>query len=329
MFIHNSHFCLIWKSSDNNFTQAIKELKPNFKVVDNVLCNKHGKSFFKNEYKPKKAQSSSTIIILYDLETFKNDRAVPFASGIYKLSKVSGKNHRDIPEKGYQKCFIAFVVFTWSDCVYEMLDCVLSYKGEPKKVNNKVVKNNLYLIVHERSGFDTCVVLNILRQWRSVVSLITNGAGIVSSEIFNGYLDEKKNTSICTFQMRFFACERFFKKELKHDEIYEDTWEEKESESLPYPKSDVSSTAFSYARYILGVEELTGFGLKNNSTLPSLANKNFNNLREENDELIYTYNDESMRNFARKSTKNVDMVVSINIIGHLFQKKCLIKFQKN
>ena len=65
------------------------------------------------------------------------------------------------------------------------------------------------------------------------------------------------------------------KKELEHDELYDDTWEAKENECLPCVKNDVLSTAFCYARYTMGMEELTGFGMKNNLTLPSLANKFF------------------------------------------------------
>ena len=38
-----------------------------------------------------------------------------------------------------------------------MLDHVLSFKGEPKKVKNKNVENNLYLIAHNGSGFDSYV----------------------------------------------------------------------------------------------------------------------------------------------------------------------------
>ena len=63
------------------------------------------------------------------------------------------------------------------------------------------------------------------------------------------------------------------------------------------------STAFSDARYSKSIEELTGFALKNSLTLLSLANKNFNSLGDENDEPIYTYNDEYMRHFVRKSIK--------------------------
>ena len=93
------------------------------------------------------------------------------------------------------------------------------------------------------------------------------------------------------------------KQELVHDEIYEDSWEEKENEWLPYVKNDVLSTVFCYARYTMGMEELTEFGMENSLTLPSLANKYFNNLRDENDEPIYTYTDPFMRNFVRKSLK--------------------------
>ena len=76
------------------------------------------------------------------------------------------------------------------------------------------------------------------------------------------------------------------RKELEHDEIYEDTWEATEDEWLPYVKKDVLSTAFCYARYTMGMEEITGFGMKNSLTLLSLANKYFNSLRDENVEPI-------------------------------------------
>ena len=52
------------------------------------------------------------------------------------------------------------------------------------------------------------------------------------------------------------------KQETNRDEIYEDTWEDKEHERLSYLKNDVLSTAFSYARYSKGMEELTSFFYK-------------------------------------------------------------------
>ena len=199
-----------------------------------------------------------------------------------------------------------------------MLDQVLSFKREPKKVKNKIVEFNIYLIAHNGSGFDRYVVLNNLPQWRSVVKLIKNGAGIVSLKIFNGYVDQNRKTP----QYVHFRCgrvhinrslrkigesyklqESLLKKELEHDEIYEDTWEAKENKWSPYVKNDVLSTAFCYARYTMGMEELKGFGMKNSLTLPSVANKCFNSLRDGNDEPIYTYTDPFMRNFVRKAIK--------------------------
>ena len=43
--------------------------------------------------------------------------------------------------------------------------------------------------------------------------------------------------------------------------------------------------------------------MKNSLTLPSLADKYFNNSRDEKDEPIYTCNDEFMRHFVRQSIK--------------------------
>ena len=72
---------------------------------------------------------------------------------------------------------------------------------------------------------------------------------------------------------------------------------------MPSLKNDVLSTASSYARYIRGMEELTGFRMKKILTLPSLADIFFNSIRKQNDEAIYTYNDEYMRYFVRQSNK--------------------------
>ena len=51
------------------------------------------------------------------------------------------------------------------------------------------------------------------------------------------------------------------------------------------------------------MEELTRFGMKNSLTIPSLAYKYFNNLRDESDEPNYTYTDPFMRKFDRKANK--------------------------
>ena len=71
------------------------------------------------------------------------------------------------------------------------------------------------------------------------------------------------------------------------------------------------------------MEELTGLGMKNSLTSPSLANKYFNSLRDESDEPIYNYNDEFMRHFIRQSIKKgrcsaLNQFYKSNISGKVF-----------
>ena len=83
-----------------------------------------------------------------------------------------------------------------------MLDQVLSFNAEAKKGIKEIVEFNLSLITRNGSGFDSYVVLNNLPQWRSVVNLIKNEAGIASLIIYNGYVDaNEKLSSIYSFSM--------------------------------------------------------------------------------------------------------------------------------
>ena len=50
--LNNFHFCVNWKSDGISFIQAIEELKQYFKTVNNVLSDKHNKSFINFEHKP-------------------------------------------------------------------------------------------------------------------------------------------------------------------------------------------------------------------------------------------------------------------------------------
>ena len=131
-------------------------------------------------------------MIAYDLETLNTEIAIPYSICIYTLSKISGKNYCDITNREYEKGRKDSIVFKETDNNNEMLDYVLQFKGKSKRVNNEVGKHKLYLIAHNSSGFDSYLVLNNLPQWRTVVSLIKNGSGIVSLKRFNGYIDQNK-----------------------------------------------------------------------------------------------------------------------------------------
>ena len=52
---------------------------------------------------------------------------------------MSGTYNREISEKEYQKYLNACIVFKGTNSINEMLDYVLQFKGEAKRVNNKVI----------------------------------------------------------------------------------------------------------------------------------------------------------------------------------------------
>ena len=55
-----------------------------------------------------------------------------------------------------------------------MLDDIITYKGEPKKVNNKIVEYELHMLAHNGSSFDTYIILNNLPKSRRIVNIIKN-----------------------------------------------------------------------------------------------------------------------------------------------------------
>ena len=75
-----------------------------------------------------------------------------------------------------------------------LMKCWIMFHNVKENLKNtrKIVEYNLFLKAHNGSGFDSYVASNNLPQGRSVVSLIKNGAGIVSLSIFKGYVDQKK-----------------------------------------------------------------------------------------------------------------------------------------
>ena len=171
---------------------------------------------------------------MFDSETFKIGIAVPYCKTAHKLAKISVQYNENLTSSQYQKCLEDCIVVKGVNCINEFLDHALSFKGEVKRVDIKTINYNLLMIAHNGNGYNTYVFLNILPQWRRVVHMIKNGAGIISLKIFNGYVD--KNNKIP--QYVHFRCGRvhinnnlrniglsyklqpcLLKQELDHDEI--------------------------------------------------------------------------------------------------------------
>ena len=195
LYLLNNHFCVIWKSENVSFNQAIQELKENFKIVDNYITEETVKSHFKYEDKPKKNESHLTNFIVYDLETHNTDRARPYVFSFYRLNKLSGRYNRDLNPNELEKCREDTIAFDGDDCVEKALDFCLKLKGqEYEGKKGKVLEYNLQLHAHNGSGFDTWIVLNNLTCDKRIFDVIKNGKGIIELNVFNGYIQSKTST---------------------------------------------------------------------------------------------------------------------------------------
>ena len=317
MFLHDNHFCVIWKSGSVSFKQAIKELKDNFKIVDNYITEENVNSQFKNEFLPKQIESHLTNFIVYDLETNNTDRARPYCISFCRLSKISGRYGREQTREELDKFKNDTIEFDGDNCINNALDFCSKLKGDERKVKNKVVEYNLQIHAHNGSGFDTWIILNNLLPDKHIVDINKIGKGIISLKVSNGYIHNGKkqipqylifrwgmthlNYSLKKVEKTFKLQKKLLKTEMNHDEIYSDTWKDKKHGWLDYVKNDVLCTSFCDARYSKAMEEIIGFSMKDCLSLPGLGWKNFNNLRTEEDESKYTYNDKYMRWFFRQS----------------------------
>ena len=193
LFLHENHFCLIWKSQNVSFKDAIRELKDNFKTVDNFITEENVNSHFEYEFTPKKIESHLTNFIVYDLETHNTDRARPYNMTFYRLSKIAGRYDRDPTKEELEKSKKDTIAFMGDDCINNALDYLLKLKGDERKVNNKIVEYNLQMHAHNGSGFDTWIILNNLPCDKHIVGdIIKNGKGIISLKIFNGYIEKNR-----------------------------------------------------------------------------------------------------------------------------------------
>ena len=250
LYLYNNHFCLIWKSEGVSFIQAIQELKNNFKIIDNYITEENVNAYSKYEFIPKKIQSHLTNFIVYDLETYSTDRARPYNMTFYRLSKIAGRYDRDPTKEELQKSIKDTIAFMGDNCINDALDYCLKFKGEERKIKNKIVEYNLQMHAHNGSGFDTWIILNNLRCDKHIVGdIIKNGKGIIELKIFNGliYKNNKQipqylhfrcgmthlNYSLKKLGKTFELPKELLKTEIDHNDIDGNNYKDKKDIWLP------------------------------------------------------------------------------------------------
>ena len=243
LFLFNNHFCVIWKSENVSFKQAIREVEENFKIVDNYITEENVNSHFQYEFIPKKIDSHLTNFIVYDLETHNTDRARPYNMTFYRLSKIAGRYERDPTKEELKKSIDDTIAFAGDNCISNALDFCLKLKGEERKVKNKIVEYNLQMHAHNGSGFDTWIILNNLPCDKHIVDIIKNGKGIIELKVFNGLIEKNNkqipeylhfrcgmthlNYSLKKLGKTFILPKDLLKTEMNHDDIDGDNYKEK------------------------------------------------------------------------------------------------------
>ena len=236
-----------------------------------------------------------------------------------RLRKIAGRYERDPTKEELQKSINVTIAFAVDNCINNALDFCLKLKGNERKVKNKIVEYNLQMHAHNGSGFDTWIILNNPPCDKHIVDNIKYGKGIIELKVFNGVIFKNNKQIPQCFHFRcgmthiiyslkklgktFKLPKELLKTEMHHDDIDGDNYKDKKDIWLPYVKNDVLCAAYSYARYIEAMKEITGFSMKDCLSLPGLGWKYFNKLRTEEGEPIYTYNDKYMKWFVRQSKK--------------------------
>ena len=87
------------------------------------------------------------------------------------MSKIAGRYERDPTQEELQKSIDDTIAFAGDNCIGNALDFCLKFKGEERKVKNKIVDYSLQLHAHNGSGFDTWSVLNNLPCDKHIVDI--------------------------------------------------------------------------------------------------------------------------------------------------------------
>ena len=86
-------------------------------------------------FNPKKVHSQLNNVIVYDIETYNKDRAVPYAIGFYPVSKIVSKWDRDLTQDEIDKCLNDVRIFEGENCISDMFKRLQNLKGEPRYIN--------------------------------------------------------------------------------------------------------------------------------------------------------------------------------------------------
>ena len=102
LYIHENHFCLIWRTKNTNFTHALKELKDNFKYETNQISDNILKQVQQYKFPISNEKDCLYAVFAFDIETVNVDYkqyCIPYAAGCYHLDRLKECYNGDLFEE--------------------------------------------------------------------------------------------------------------------------------------------------------------------------------------------------------------------------------------
>ena len=338
LIIHENHFCVIWKTKNTSFTNAIKELEDNFKYEDNQISDNILKQVQEYKFPISNEKDCLYAVFAFDLETANVDYkqyCVPYAAGCYHLNLLKECYNGNLSEDDIKIERENVHIFDYKNKnpLMDMINFIVkNYKGKPKFFkdkdgNYKISCYKYQLIAHNASGFDNVIVLNSLPK-TYFPKIIHTSRGILKLSFRVGTIYDNNNKEIPQYMK--FVCSKvhisgslrkiqkdygiqpqLLKTEMEHSDITLSNYTEKERFWKPYLINDVLGLGMLVAKHANKIQKITGVSFKTSLTQSSLSWSTLGKYMEASGKTFYTPKNKYVRDFIRK-TVHGGRVVALN-----------------
>ena len=336
LYIHENHFCLIWKTKNTTFTDAIKEIEDNFKYEANEISDNILKQVQEYKFPISNEKDCLYAVFAFAFETANVDYkqyCVPYAAGCYHLNRLKECYNGNLSEEELKIERENVHIFDYKNKnpVMDMIIFIVkNYKGKPKFFKNKDgdYKISCYkyqLIGHNSSGFDNYIVLNSLPK-TYFPKIIHTSRGILKLKFRVGPIYDNNNKEIPLYMK--FVCNKvhisgslrniqkeygiqpqLLKTEMEHSDITLSNYIEKEHFLKAYLIIYVLGLGMLVARHANKIQKITGVSFKTSLTQSSLSWSALGKYMEISGKSFYTPKNKYVRDFIRKTVHGGRVVV--------------------
>ena len=339
-YIHENHFCVIWKTKKTNFTNAIEELENNFEYQPNHITDNILKQVVEYKFPISNEKDCLYAVFAFDFDTVNfqyQEFCEPYAAGCYHLDRLKECYNGDLTEEELEieRQHVHIFDRANNNPVLDMIKYITTnYKGKPNyfKDKNGEFKKPSYryqLIGHNASGFDNAIVLNsLLKEYTNKnTKIIKTSRGFLklSFRVGSVYENDKEipqymkfvcskvhiSGSLKKIQKEYNVQPQLIKGEIDHNLKTSSNYKEHEKLWKPYLIDDVLGLTAVLAKHGNKIQKITGVSFKNSLTESSLAWSTLGKYVKQSGKTFYTPKNKYVRDFIHK-TVHGGRVVALN-----------------